>query len=191
MLGYSIRGSLNPNSVPTIKVTQGWSVTQISSSHPADDSYWIAILDANNPANKIQEFNVPGANNTAIPAGLDAYMRNPAYLFALVTQTLQCAHVPQGAFYDYLVSYGAGRELQKLEQINTSFGCGQFSTLSYALTGQCGPPNSGSPAYEQGSGSGSVLLMLSFMPLPSGQPPYSLCDSYTFGNKAQSVGAGS
>ena len=189
MLGYSIKGSLGSNSVPFIKVTKGPAVTQIASSNPRDDSYWIVFLDRNNPIAKVQEFNVPAANNTAIPTGLDAFMSNPSYLFALVTQTMQCAHVPQGAFYDYLVSHGAGRELQKLEQLNTSFGCGQFANLSYALTGQCGPANNGSPAYEQGSGLNSVLLLLSLMPAPNGQPPFSLCDSYTFYAGQQAMGA--
>ncbi len=75
-------------------------------------------------------------------------MSNPGYLFAVVTQFLSTLDVPQGDFYDYLVSHGAGRELQRLEQINTSLGCGMFGQLSYVLTGQCGPANSGSPAYE-------------------------------------------
>lgn len=190
MLGYSIKGSLGQNSVPFIKITKGPANNQIASSNPRDDSYWFVFLDRNNPIAKVQEFNVPAANNTAIPSGLDAFMSNPAYVFALVTQTMQCAHVPQGALYNYLVSYGAGPELRKLEQINTSFGCGQFQNLSYALTGQCGPANSGSPAYEIGSASSSVLLLLSLMPLPSGQPPFSVCNMNTFWVGAQAVGAG-
>jgi hypothetical protein len=107
-------------------------------------------------------------------------MSNPAYLFAVVTQYLSTLHVPQGDFYDYLVAHGAGRELQRLEQINTSLGCGTISRLSYMLTGQGGPPNSGSPAYEIGSSGQPVKLLMSLMPQPNGQPPYSICNSYTF-----------
>ena len=105
-------------------------------------------------------------------------MSNPAYLFALVTQHLSTLHVPQGDFYDYLAAHGAGRELQRLEQINTTLGCGVISYMSYALTGQCGPTNG--VAYESGSTSNAVLLLMSLMPLPNGQPPYSICDTNTF-----------
>ena len=99
-------------------------------------------------------------------------MSDPAYLFAVVTQYLSTLHVPQGDFYDYLAAHGAGRELQRLEQINTSLGCGWISYMSYALTGQCGPPPG--VAYERGSTSGAALMLMSLMPLPNGQPPYSI-----------------
>jgi hypothetical protein len=107
-------------------------------------------------------------------------MSSPAYLFAVVTQYLSTMSVPQGDFYAYLASHGAGRELQRLEQINTTLGCGAISRMSYVLTGQGGPANSGSTAYELGSTSNRVLFLMSLMPQPSGQPPYTICDSYTF-----------
>jgi hypothetical protein len=88
--------------------------------------------------------------------------------------------VPQGAFYGYLASHGAGRELQKLEQVssNTQTGYGLFTRVSYILTGQCGPTIT--VAYEVSSFTDAALLLMSLMPLPNGQPPYSICDSYTF-----------
>ena len=185
MLAYTIQGSLGSNVVPQIKIGQGKTKQSVSPATPADDSYWIVILDANNPGTKIQEFVVPGSSNTAVPNGLDTYVSNPAYLFALVTQHLSTLHVPQGDFYDYLVAHGAGRELQRLEQVSTSLGCGVISYMSYVLTGQCGPgPN---PAYESGSTSGPVLLLMSLMPLPSGQPPYSICDANTFITRPQAA----
>ena len=86
--------------------------------------------------------------------------------------------MPQGAWYDYLTAHGAGRELQKLEQISayTYPPYGWVPRMAYVLTGQCG---SGGIAYERGSFTEPVILELSLMPLPSG-PPYSICDSYTF-----------
>lgn len=178
MLAYTIQGSLNPNAAPRITIGQGPTKKLVTPNAPAADSYWIVILDANNPTNKVQEFIVPGQNNTAVPSGLDAYMSNPAYLFAVVTQYLSTLHVPQGDFYDYLAAHGAGRQLQRLEQVNTSLGCGSISYMSYALAGQAGAPNG--VAYESGSTSSAVLMLMSLMPLPNGQPPYSVCDSYTF-----------
>jgi hypothetical protein len=178
MLAYTIQGSMYPTSAPRITIGQGPNKQYLTPKTPSDDSYWIVILDANNPGNRVQEFVVPGQNNTAVPSGLDKYMSDPGYLFALVTQHLSTLHVPQGDFYDYLAAHGAGRDLQRLEQINTSLGCGVISYMSYALTGQCGPANG--VAYESGSASNAVLLLMSLMPMPSGQPPYSICDTNTF-----------
>ncbi len=182
MLAYSLLASMYTNTMPVAIVGQGPSKMWIRPDAPVDDSYWIVFLDANKPTNKVKEFIVPGANNSTVPAGLDAYMSNPAYLFVVATQYLATIHVPQGAFYTYLTSHGAGRELQRLEQINTSIGCGSISHMSYVLTGQGGPANSNSPAYEIGSTSITqpATLLLSLMPRGDGQPPYSICDSYTF-----------
>jgi len=181
MLAYTIVGWLNPGGVPFLAIGQRspnkWRHTPAS---PVDDSYWIAVLDAKNPSSKVTEFIVPGSSSTAVPAGHDQYLSNPAYLFAVVTQYLSTLHVPQGDFYDYLAAHGAGRELQRLEQINTSLGCGTVSRVSYLLTGQGGPPNSNNPSYEIGSSNQPVKLLLSLMPQPNGQPPYSICNSYTF-----------
>jgi hypothetical protein len=182
MLAYTIRSNDASGGWPNIRVGQGSGSHFITPSQvPPDNSYWIVILDANNPATKVQEWIVPGQNNTTVPANLDQYMSNPAYLFAVTTNTLTNYSVPQGAFYDYLDAHGADRELQKLEQssAHTQTGYGLFPRVSYILTGQGGPP-SVRPAYEVGVLSGAALLMMSLIPLPNGQPPYSISDSYTF-----------
>jgi hypothetical protein len=180
MLAYTIRSPSQTGAVPWIRVGQGNSAQVVRPNQPADNSYWIVILDANKPATKVQEWVVPGQNNTTVPSNLDQYMSNPAYLFAVVTQVLSNYSVPQGAFYDYLAAHGAGRELQKLEQISshTQTGYGLYSYVSYILVGQSGPP--GAATYERAGLSDSALLLMSLMPLPNGQPPYSICDSYTF-----------
>jgi hypothetical protein len=181
MLAYTIRSTHLTGGTPWIRVGQGNSAQVVMPNQtPPDNSYWILILDANKPATKVQEWVVPGQNNTAVPSNLDQYMSNPGYLFAVATQVLSNYSVPQGAFYDYLAAHGAGRELQKLEQISshTQTGYGLYSLVSYILTGQCGP--AGQPAYERGAFSDVALLLMSLMPRPNGQPPYSICDSYTF-----------
>src|SRR5215510_12411543 len=105
MLAYSICGWMNSGGVPFIEIGQRspnkWRLTPGS---PADDSYWIVIMDAKNPSSKVKEFVVPGSSNTAVPSGLDQYMSSSAYLFAIVTQYLSTLHVPQGDFYDYLAA---------------------------------------------------------------------------------------
>src|SRR5918912_3085522 len=174
MLAYTLRAPIQTNTgVAQLTVGQGSSAQVIKPSQPQDYSYWVVILDANKPTAKLWE-TVTQSNN-AIPPGLDQYMSNPAYLFAVVTQTLGSKGVPQGAFYDYLTAHGAGRELQKLEQISayTVPSYGLVNSMAYVLTGQCG--SGGNVAYEHGSFTEAVILELSLMPLPSG-PPYSICD---------------
>jgi hypothetical protein len=152
---------------------------------PQDDSYWFVFLDAKNPRVKVKEFVVPGNNHTAIPPGVDTYMNDPDYIFAIATQNLSTLHVPQGDFYDFFVKYGASRALQRLEQISTVLSCGTYSHMAYILTGQGGPRDPKLPppiSYELSSTSSSspALMLMSLMPMPNGGPPYSICDSYTF-----------
>lgn len=186
MLAYSIRSSIydGANNKPTLRVGAGRDETGMYPASPQDDSYWIVIISAKNPREKVKEWIVPGTSNSAVPPGIDTYMNDPEYIFAVATQFLSMLHVPQGPFYDFLVKYGAGRELQRLEQINSVFGCGSFGRISYVLTGQGGPRQPGQPSppsYEKGSyTSDSAMLLMSLMPMPNGGPPYSICDSYTF-----------
>lgn len=180
MLAFTVHASLDLGRWPLITISKGVQNTFIKPATPTDSSYWIAILDANNPLNKVAEFIVPSANNSSVPQGLDAYMSSPKYLFVVATQSMSNSLVPQGDFYDYLAAHGAGRQLQRLEQLNLHQLSGSINGIAYILTGQGGPPNSGSPAYEIGMVSQPAVLVMSLMPLPNGQPPYSLCDSYTF-----------
>jgi len=184
MLAYTIRSSMYTNNYPTLFVGQGKSKIVMHPQNSQDDSYWIVIIDGMDPTKKVKEFVVPGQNNSSVPAGLDTYMNNPQYIFAVVTQTLSTLHVPQGDFYDFLVKYGADRQLQQLEQINSVLGCGSYGHMSYILTGHCGPRGASDPAppsYEVGSTTQyAALLLMSLMPLPDGKPPYSICDSNTF-----------
>jgi hypothetical protein len=183
MLAYTIQSSNYSGGSPGLVVGQGRTATGMRPQSPQDDSYWIVILDSMNPQNKVKEWVVPGSSNTSVPSDLDGYMSNPQYIYAVVTQYLSTLHVPQGDFYDYLVKYGAGRELQRLEQINTVLSCGSISRMNYVLTGTGGPrggANPAPPSYEMGSYSGGVIFLKSLMPGPNGQPPYAICDNYTF-----------
>ena len=179
MLAYTLRAPIQTNAgYALIRIGQGSSAQVLTPNQPKDMTYWFVILDANKPASIVQQ--LVTQDNKTVPSGFDKYMSNPAYLFAVVTQVLANGQVPQGPFYDYLTAHGAGRELQKLEQISshTQTGYGLFAVVSYVLTGQGGPASN--VAYERGSYSDATLLLMSLMPLASGQPPYSICDSYTF-----------
>ena len=185
MLAYTIASTPWVNNAPSVTIDVGRNKTILHPASPQDDSYWIVIIDAKNPRTKVQEWVIPAQANSTVPAGIDTFMNNPDYLFAVCTQYLNTLHVPQGAFYDFLVKYGAGRELQKLEQLNAVLGCGGYGHVTYILIGQCGPRGHGlppPPSFEMGSYISSIqsILMMSLMPQSNGQPPYSICDSYTF-----------
>lgn len=188
MLAYTIRGGgTSDNCTPEICIGQGPSKAILFPSKPQNDMYWIAILDRNNPKALVKEFIWPGSQNAKVPDGLDYYMINPQNMFAVTTQSLSMLHLPQGDWYHYLMKYGAGRELQRLEQIATSLSCGTFQRAGYVLTGLCGvrdhppspPPPPDPPSYELSTITNYwTLLTMSLMPGPNG-PPYALCESYT------------
>jgi hypothetical protein len=187
MLAYTIKSSLYSGSAnpPSLVVGSGSNATRMSPQAPQDDSYWIVIINAKNPREKVKEWVVPGTSNAAVPSGIDTYMNDPDYIFAIATQYLSTLHVPQGPLYDYFVKYGAGRALQMLEQVNSVLSCGLYTRMSYILTGMCGPRGDkiiAPTSYELGSYSQqmAVLMLMSLMPMPNGGPPYSICDSYTF-----------
>ena len=178
MLAYTLRAPIQAGAgTALIKIGQGSSVQTLTPNGAKDMTYWIVILDANKPASIVQQWVTQDNKNP--PSNIDNWMKNPAYLFAVVTQVLGSGQVPQGPLYDYLTAHGAGRELQKLEQISTYTlpPYGLFGRVSYILTGQCGP---GGIAYERGSFTEPGVLEMSLMPQMNGQPPYSICDSYTF-----------
>jgi hypothetical protein len=183
MLAYTIKGGLRSGDTPAIHIGQGSGAKTFSPSNRLDDSYWFYFLDRSNPQTKVFDVVIPGTSNTLVPSGIDTYMSNPGLLFGVVTQNLSTLHVPQGALYTYLAGYGAGRALQMLEQITVTMNCGYFGSMSYALIGQGGPrggPLPPPPSYETSSLYNAALIEMSLMPQMNGQPPYSICDSYTF-----------
>ena len=184
MLAYTVQATPWANNRPSVIIDVGGKQTGLWPANAQDDSYWFVIIDAMNPRKMVKDWVVPGTSNSTVPAGIETYMTNPQYLFAVATQYLSTLHVPQGPLYDFLVKYGAGRQLQKLEQINAVLSCGSYGHMTYVLSGQCGPRKPGEPvppSYEMGSyTSVQAMLLMSLMTQPDGKPPYSLCDSYTF-----------
>jgi len=184
-LAYTVTSTVLENVPPGVRIGSGGNPNEtfMRPANPQSDSYWIVIIDAKNPRVKVKEWIVPGANN-AVPGGIETYMDDPDYIFAVATQYLFTSHVPQDAFYNFLVKYGAGRELQKLEQLNSTLGYGFYGRVSYILTSQCGarvPHQPAPPSYEVASYSNyPALLMMSLESLPNGSPPYTIADINTF-----------
>jgi hypothetical protein len=182
MLGYSITSTTAQAEAPFIVIGIHGNPAYVRPTNRQVNSYWIVILSAKEPTTKVKDWVVPAKDHSTVPPGLDAYMSNPDYIFAVVTDCVGSSQVPQGAFYDFLVKYGAGRELQRLEQVSILTFCGSFARLSYILTGQCGPRTPAPPpSYEASSvyGTTEAILLLSLESLPNG-PPYGIINTYTW-----------
>jgi hypothetical protein len=177
-LAYTIT-SPNGSGVPDYpQITIGGTpnLVKLSPNSPVPNSYWFCVLDAKNPATKVAEFVVAANNNTQVPDGLDKYMTDANYIIALATQSLSVFKVPQGNLYTYLKAHGAGRELDRLEQMNVTYSCGNSSIVSYVLTTQ-GGSNFG---YELGSDTSRARYLMSLRRPAGFDQPYALCEAYTF-----------
>ena len=187
MLAYTIQSymqsSSSPGEGPSVTVGIRPDAITMRPDKPQADSYWIVCFSRNNPRQKVKEWIIPGQNASTVPADLETYFSDPANIFAVSTHYLNTYHVPQGAFYDFLVKYGAGRELQKLEQVAAVLGSGFYGVVHYILTAQGGQrvPGPPQPSYEISDYHNiAQVMMMSLMPMPDGSPAYTIRDSYTF-----------
>ena len=85
MLGYSITSSTQQPEVPFVVVGVRGNATYIRPANLQAGSYWIVILSAVNPKQKVKEFVLSAKDHSTVPPGLDAYMSNPDYIFAVAT----------------------------------------------------------------------------------------------------------
>ena len=175
-LAYTITSS-NASGVPDypqITIGSAPNLVKLSPGSPVPNSYWFCVLDRKNPGTRVAEFVLPASQNTTVPDGLDKFMTSPNYIIALATQTLNVSKVPQGNLYTYLKAHGAGRELDRLEQMNVTYSCGNSSVVTYVLTTE-GGSNFG---YELGSDTARARYLMSLKLGFGGL--YSLCEAYTF-----------
>lgn len=184
-LAYTITSTGKENVKPSVVIGAGSNATYLQPANPQNDSYWIVVLDAKNPRQKVKEWIVPGQNHSTVPGGIDTYMNDPDYIFVVTTQYLATYNVPQGAFYDFLVKYGAARELEKLEQLYATLSYGTYGRVGYILTGPCGPrvpvpPVGYEVANYTSTANYAAILMMSLESMPSGAPPYGISNRYSW-----------
>lgn len=91
--------------------------------------YWAVVVDRTN-LNVVANFTF--SDNSDVPSQLAPYS-NSGYILVLSTMQLLCTNLPVGNFYNFLVSIGAGKELQRVEQIFGSLNCGTWANLGYVL----------------------------------------------------------
>lgn len=198
-LAFTIQGGGVSNLTPSIGI--GWPVTgttitpKTTTAALPPEFYWVCILNAYEMGVGVvlAEFVIPGSSNSTVPAGLDDWMTNPGVIFVITTKQLSLQHVPTGAWYDYLIKYGAGRELQRLNQLSTTLQPGVFNGAGYVLIGEGGPrggSNIPPQSYELATiTQAATILAMSLIPSPNGQPPYSLIDMYTINTRMPSLRA--
>jgi hypothetical protein len=110
-------------------------------------------------------------------------MSDPGTLFVVTTKQLSINHVPTGDWLNFLLKYGASRELQRINQLSTTLRPGLFNLAGYVLT-SAGGPRGGSTispsSYESSTLTDpATILAMSLMSTSSGEGPYSLIDRYT------------
>ena len=198
-LAFTIQGGGVSNLNPSIGI--GWPVTgttitpKTTTADLPPEFYWVCILNAYQMrvGEVLADFVIPGSSNSTVPAGLDQWMSNPGVIFVITTKQLSLQHVPTGAWYDYLIKYGAGRELQRLNQLSTTLQPGVFKGAGYVLIGEGGPrggSNIPPPSYELSTiTQPATILAMSLISMPDGEGPYSLIDTYTINTRMPSMRA--
>jgi hypothetical protein len=194
-LAFTIQGGGVSNITPWIGIgypVAGTTLTpKTTRAALPDEFYWVILLDAYRPGQVLQDFVITGAGNPTLPANLDAMMSDPGVIFVVATKQLSLQNVPTGDWYNLLVKYGAGSELQRLNQLSTTLQPGVFNNAGYVLTGQGGPrggSNIPPPTYELATiTQPATILALSWIPTASGKPPYSLIDEFTVNTRIKST----
>ena len=125
-----------------ILVAYGQQSVQPPSLQP--NQYWFVVFDRSS-LNVV--YNVASGDGTSVPNGLAQY-NTDQYILVLTTYVLSIVNLPQGDLYDFLIDNGAGRQLNRLIQINNQIGCGQIGSLAYALVAVLGNVDQGFEASQ-------------------------------------------
>jgi len=92
--------------------------------------YWAVVVDRTN-LNVVANFNF--SNNSNVPPQLAPYQGNAQYMLILSTMRVLSTNLPVGNFYNFLVASGAGKELQRIEQIYAALNCSNWGNMGYVL----------------------------------------------------------
>ncbi len=76
---------------------------------------------------------------------------------------LRTDHVPQGEFYDFLKSAGAGSSLDRAEQINKQLGVDAIGWMSYILAATLNTADA--KGFEELSFNNLTIMTFAFMPV--------------------------
>jgi hypothetical protein len=184
MLAFTIQGGGVSDLTPGIGIGYPDAPTAIvprtTKADLPDEFYWVCLLDNYRPGLIIVDFIIDGSNYSTVPPKLDNALSDPEIIFVVTTKSLSLQHVPKGDFYNLLVKYGAGPELQRLNQLSTTLYPGGFKGAGYVLTGAGGKRGGtfSPPSYEASTiTEAATIVAMSLM--QTSNSPYTLIDSYT------------
>lgn len=103
---------------------------QLGLGYSTPNLYWAVVVDRTN-LNVVANFTF--SDNSDVPAQLTPYQNNAQYMLILSTMQVLSTNLPVGNLYNFLVSNGAGKELQRIEQIYAALNCGTWGNLGYVL----------------------------------------------------------
>jgi hypothetical protein len=92
--------------------------------------YWAIVVDR---TDLTVVANFTFSNNANVPPQLAPYQNNAQYMLILSTMQVSSTNLPVGNLYSFLVNNGAGKELQRIEQIYAALNCGTWGNLGYVL----------------------------------------------------------
>jgi hypothetical protein len=105
-----------------------------NSIHPANtqmsNCYWAVVVSRKDLSVLV---NITFQSNSTIPSEFTGYAGNDDYVLILTTISLGSDNLPTGAFYNFLIQHGAGKELKRLEQIYAALNCGSIGSMGYSL----------------------------------------------------------
>jgi hypothetical protein len=149
-------GSLNLNGQIVI------GQNQLTLDYMTSNCYWYVVIDRTN-LNVVANFNTK--DNSNVPSQLAPYQGNSQYIMILSTQGLGTMFLPQGALYNFLVSEGAGSQLNRAEQIFEALNCGYWGYLNYCFVTVLGQDTIG---FENLDYSSALVSTFSLVPVTVG-----------------------
>lgn len=155
----SVLGSFSINSSTAVAIGSNLNYPQA----PTGGRHWWLVIDLSN-LNVVASV-APPAGPT-VPTSVAPYLAKGGYLVVFASVVCNFAQVPQGAAFSALKDLGAGYELDRLEQINNTLGCGFFTNYCYVLVGTT--DDDGLPGFEQFSYDSTSILTLSLLPITVG-----------------------
>lgn len=132
-----------------------------------DGHYWLVTV--NRRTLKVVG-NESTTNNKDIPASVKPYVGSHDFFIVLATYNISGNNLPTGAFYDFLLSAGAGTKLKSLEQAFEQLGTSSINWPSYVLVTTL--DNTDANAVEELNFTGSSILTAQLEPVMVDGAPF-------------------
>jgi hypothetical protein len=126
---------------------------------PSASFVWMVVVDLTNLNVVANEMTQP----STVPANIQKYANNPQYFLFTAGNNLWASGIPQGDLYDFLRKAGAGRELDRCEQVFSQLNTGWLPNFSYVLAATLAENDL--PGFEAFSTTTYSILTMAFLPI--------------------------